>query len=63
VFSGGRETTRALDLDLGCLFCEEGEEVLGEVGGEVFCLALALVPARFVDLSLSFSFFQFLGNQ
>jgi len=54
VFSGGRETTRALDLDLGCLFCEEGEEVLGEVGGEVFCLLLALARA-YSSLSLSLS--------
>jgi hypothetical protein len=44
-----------MDLDLGCLFGEEGEEVLGEVGGEVFCLALA--RGRFVDLSLSLSLF------
>jgi hypothetical protein len=46
VFGGGRETARALDLDLECLFCEEGEEVLGEVGGEVFCFSISISTSQ-----------------
>ena len=70
MFVVGTETARALDLELVLLFGEEGDEVVGEVGGEVFCLA-SLAPASSLislslslfSLSLSLSLFQFGGNR